>query len=52
MLTQVKRGHSFENINDFRDSLGGWSEHFSAIIAEYYQFKTTGKTDLIQAVKT
>jgi len=42
-----KKGHSFEKINDLRDSLGGWSEHFSDIIAEYYQFKTTGNTDLI-----
>ncbi|KXO07973.1 zinc metalloprotease [Moritella sp. JT01] len=42
-----KKGHSFEKINALRDSLGGWSEHFSDIIAEYYQFKTTGKTDLI-----
>ena len=42
-----KTGHSFEVMDGLRNSLGGWSEHFSDIMAEYYQFKTTGYTDLI-----
>lgn len=42
-----KTGHSFEVMDGLSPNLGGWSEHFSDIMAEYYQFKTTGYTDFI-----
>lgn len=42
-----KTGHSFEVMDGLSNSLGGWSEHFADIMAEYYQFKTTGYTDFI-----
>ncbi|AUI85734.1 hypothetical protein BS333_04755 [Vibrio azureus] len=43
----AKPGHAFETMDFLHNSVNAWSEHFSDIVAEYYQYKESGQVDFI-----
>ncbi|PNQ54320.1 hypothetical protein C1141_16485 [Vibrio agarivorans] len=43
----AKPGHAFEHMDFSHNSVNAWSEHFSDIVAEYYQYKEFGQVDFV-----